>query len=788
MEENNYIQYINNLSARFVEWVLDHRPLVIIACLVLCLGAGLLATKLRTDFDYLLLCPSDGSVTEDHLNFLDEYGNDEFLYVLYRAEPDLFDQDILQKTKRLVEDLKDIPYVIKVYSITNLEFMEGEKDGGLKIFNPMEILPPGPLEGERIKSKLLDKPLIVNTFISEKGDYAALLCDIEAKPADDPDYQRKVSKHLLKVLEKPEYKAFTFYPAGNPLVGSTFYDMVEENITIFGSFSFVLITGLLILLFFQFKGVIGPFVVMQLGLLMVLAFMVLNDFPITSMFGIIPSIMMAIAIADAVHIISEYQIHLKAGHNNRAAIIEGVRLLGFPCLFTSLTTAIGFGSLGTSSMSIIRQLGISVAFGVLAAYFFTFTILIIVLSVGGKKSEQKLGGAKSNPVHLNIERLLVRIAHINIRHYKRIVVISILLGLVLVYGTTKIEVNASWLQQFGNKIKLFNDYRFIEKIMGGTGNFEIVLDSGKAEGVKTFAFVRTLEQIQDFAVSQDHLVRKTMSVADILKDVNCSINNNDKAFYKLPASDKGISQLMLLYELSGGEELEKYVSTDISKARLTIYMKLSDSMVYKKFHNELVELIESIKPADYTYITTGASYLTMSIFDNMAGTMVKSLSLAIIFISIMMIVVFRSFKIGLLSIVPNVFPVLFALGFMGFAGIWLSHGTAMVGCIAIGLAVDDTIHFISRYRMEFVRLGNYQKALEATMVGVGRALFITTIILVTGFGVNVASRMTSYVHTGMLTAICFAVALLADFFIAPAIILWYKPFGKETESEEKLAS
>ena len=135
--------------------------------------------------------------------------------------------------------------------------------------------------------------------------------------------------------------------------------------------------------------------------------------------------------------------------------------------------------------------------------------------------------------------------------------------------------------------------------------------------------------------------------------------------------------------------------------------------------------------------------------------------------------------------IPNLFPVLFALGYMGLSGIWLSHVTSMIGCITIGLAVDDTIHFISRYRIEFDRLGNYEKALEATMAGVGRALTITTIILVAGFGSCMTIRMEMYYYFGLISSICFVVALMADFFIASALILYFQPFGKEFSPKNK---
>ncbi len=782
--KNNFIERINNRFAGFAEWVIDHRLVVICTFLIFGIAGTVLFTRLRYNFDQLLFCPDDSPVTKYYQNFLKEYGNDEFLYILYRSKKGIFDLDTLRKTRQLVKDLKKVPYVKKVNSITNIEFMEGGKDGELRVYDFMEDFPSTQAEADQLKHKLLDKPLYVNVYISKKADYAAILCEIKDRPKEDSFYQRKIKAKLKEVLAKTDYKDFEFYPTGNPMLLAEFYDLQDENINLFSILTSILIATFLIFLFHQFKGVAGPFVVVPFAILGVIFFMYFYDVPVTLMFSMVPSLVLGIGIANAVHMISEYQIHLKAGCDNRQAILESVKLVGFPCLFTCITTAIGFGSLYTSSMSAIRGFGLSLSVGAMGVFITTFTLLLVFLSFAGEKTEKKFKKANAIKSHLLRERVLHGIASLNSKHYGKILIIAVFIGMVLVYGITRIEVNASWLMQFGDKIQLFQDFKFVDKTMGGTGNFEVLLDSKNADGTKTLQFVQTLQKIQEYSDSQGYMVKKTISIIDLMKDVNRSINDNDKTFHRLPSSEGDELQNVneFVYELYGGDEVEKLVSADCRTGRLTIFVKSSDSVVYNRFYNELLKYIESVTPADYSYTITGLSYLSITTFRSMTGVMLKSLSLAIILISLMMIIIFRSFKIGLISMIPNIFPVLFALGFIGLVGIWLSHLTAVVGCVIIGLAVDDTIHFISRYRMEFERLGNYNKALEASMTGVGHALVITTIVLVFGFGVFMSSRMQNFYHAGMLTSLCFMVALLSDFFIAPALIILFKPFGEELDA------
>ncbi len=778
---NNFIQRINNRFARLAEWVLDHRLIVITVCIILCIGSSALTLKLRFDPNAFHHLPDNDPTFKYYIEFLKEYGNDETIYLVYKPEHGVFDLDVLRKTKELVEDLKEIPYIKKVNSITNLEFMEGSASGDLKVFKLMDEFPTSQIEADLLKTKLLDKPLYENIYISKDARYAAILCNIENAPEDDLIYVTKIGKGLKKVLIKPDYKDFEFYPVGITLFSFTSQTLLVENMILFVVPAFILIILLLIILFRQFKGIIAPFIVIQLAFLMVLGFMAINDFPITPLFAMIPGVVMAIGIADAVHIISEYQIHLKAGFNNRTSILETVKLLGFPCLFTSITTAVGFGSLIIASMSPIRDMGLSIAFGTMIAFVVTFTILLVILSFAGVKTERKYEKTKVTKSHGIMDQALQQIAHLNNRYYKKILLVSLIAGIFLIYGVTKIEVNTGILQFYGDKIKMFHDAKFVDKTMSGTSNFEVLLYSEKTDGIKTLRFVQTLEKIQRFADSRDYLVNKTISVTDMIKDINRALNNNDKAFYRIPLSDGEELQNIneFIYELYGGEELENIVSADHGAARLSIFVKSTHSKIYKQFHDDLVTFIESVIPNDYTYRISGMGFLSIEILRQITVTMSKSIMLAIVIISLMMIFVFRSLRIGLLSMIPNVFPILFGLGFMGFSGIYVGHMTACMGCIVIGLVVDDTIHFISRYRMEFASHGNYKKALEVSLRDVGRALTITTIILVFGMGTMMISRMACFSEMGLMISLSLIVALVADFFIAPALILLFKPFGEE---------
>ncbi len=777
----------NQKLVRFASWVVDHKILVVLFCLLV--GGGSIAVSLDLVMDNSLEAyfMNDDPSFAYYKDFMKEYGNDEFLYIVYTHKKDVFNLDVLKVTQKLVADLEEVPFVKKIHGLTNVEFMESNELGDLKIFDLMADFPETQEQADQIKKKLMAKPIYVESFISKDGKYAAVLCEVEDKPDDDPNYHQKIGHGLKQVLGKSEFKDFRFWPVGEPVLNSEFYELIEESAVVIAGLSFVLTFGFLVVLFRQTKAFFGPWLVVMFSILIVVGFIGVMGYPITAMFQMMPSLLIAIGVATSVHLINEYQIHLRAGNDNRSSILKSVELVGIPCLFTTITTAVGIGSLTVSPVKAIKEYGRFSMFGVMGIFLFSFTIMLVVLAVSGKRTErhfekQRKRNSEGRQHLVFLDKLLAGIAALNKKHYGKILIVVGIFSAICIYGITRLEINSSYLEEIGDSAKIYQDYRFVDDKMGGSGNFELLLNSGEPDGVKTLQFAKTLEKIQSFIDSKDDFVRKTNSINDIIKDVNQSLNNNDKAYSRIPDSDQAVSQYILLYEMSGGEDLEKLVSADIAEARLTILTKYSDTKTAEKFNNELEAYIPTILPEGYTYNITGASYMLVKSMGHIEKTQIESITLALGVISLMMIVVFRSIKVGLVSMLPNVFPIVVTLGFMGLAGIWLDYVRTLIACIAIGLAVDDTIHFIFRYKMEFKRLGSYEKALDVTMSDVGRAITITTIILMMGFGASMISKINDMHYFGMLASMCIFVALLSDYFICPALILLTKPFGKEFDS------
>jgi hypothetical protein len=306
-----------------------------------------------------------------------------------------------------------------------------------------------------------------------------------------------------------------------------------------------------------------------------------------------------------------------------------------------------------------------------------------------------------------------------------------------------------------------------------------LFDTGKADGIKEPAVLREIERIQLMADQQTPFVKKSYSIVDVIKELNRTFHNDDPAYYRIPDSRELVAQLLLVYEMSGGEELGQYVSSDLSRANLELRCRMEAV-------SKMVALAEHIdaeiqaNPLEFTKTEiTGIGALWVQFAEYIADSQIKGILLAFGVIAVMMCIIFKSINIGLLSMIPNITPVLFTLGYMGWVGMELDYTRLLIAPLAIGIAVDDTIHMVTRFHVEFRRLGNYAQALRACMLDVGRALTGTTVILMAGFIVNVFHGMETQVIFGQLVAWTIFLALVADFFLLPALILVVKPFGPE---------
>jgi predicted RND superfamily exporter protein len=381
------------------------------------------------------------------------------------------------------------------------------------------------------------------------------------------------------------------------------------------------------------------------------------------------------------------------------------------------------------------------------------------------------------------QRLLLASAHLAMRWRRPILAVAAGVFVVSLAGMSRIQVDSNYANDLRDETPLRIATERIDRVMGGMTNLIYLFEADVDGGIKEPEVLREMERVQRLADSQGGLVRKTYSIVDILKDLNRAFHEDDPAWYVIPESRALVAQYLLLYEMSGGEETEKYVSPDYTRAGLEVRIALGPT-------SEMQGLDRGIKaaltqaPLEHSRVsTTGIGALWLKLMDYIVSSQVEAFVIAFVVIAGMMVGVFRSWKVGLISMVPNLSPVFLTLGVIGFLGLDLDYSKIAIAGVSMGIAVDDTIHLVTRFRHEFRRCGRYREALLASMKDVGRALVITSVALVVGFLVSTRSELYSNEVQGLLLAGTIVIALIADFLLMPALILTFRPFGPETPSE-----
>lgn len=787
--------------SRFFEaiagWSYDHRWIVLILSFVAWGAGGYLAYGARVDNSFEAFFDTDDPTYQAYQRFREDFESDEIAYIVYRAPNGPWDLGVMRKIEQLTRALEDeVPFVKEVTSLSNAEFMEGAPPDDILVYDLLEEFPESQEALAAVRDKVMRKPLYVGGLVDADADLGAIIVDMNRSSIDplddirfDPDagdglnnlYPQVTFAAIEAILERPEYAGIEFFHSGDVAINATYNRIfIEEDLPVLLTLVVIVIAVGLLLVFRRPVGVFGPLMVVAVAMAASVAVIGLLGWRVDFMFGLMPTLLIAVGVADSVHILSEFGIYQERLGSRRDAIRRTLYLVGPPCLLTSLTTAAGFLSLSFSPVQSVAHLAVYSAVGVLAAFIASVTVLVAMLSFGRHarreiSSEKQRARAKGGE---RFARTLRRVASFVIRFRNPILVISAVIFAGSAVGIASLTVDSNFLMEFSERVPVRTTTKFIDDHMSGTASFIYLFDSGEPDGIKNPDVLREIERIQREAEKQP-LVTKTYSIVDLMKDINQSFHNGDPAYYAIPESRELVAQYLLVYEMSGGEELRDYVSMDYARATLELRCKQVQTSRLEGIVDAIDVHVAREPLQAATVAKTGIGALWLKFVDYITWSQINGALIAFLVVSLMMILVFRSVKIGLLSMIPNLAPVVLVLGGMGWVGVPLDYYRLLIAPIAIGIAVDDTIHMVTRYHHEFRETGDYKEALYATMGDVGRALFVTSAILVAAFCVNLFSVMDSQASFGVLLGAVITTALVADFLLMPALILWLKPFGPE---------
>lgn len=654
-------------------------------------------------------------------------------------------------------------------------------------------------------------------------DDSAVIQKIEYQP-DEPALYIPFMKAITAITEQPKMtEHFNFYPIGNSAMISLAMDtLIQAAFLLVGMV--VIINLLLWTLFRSASAVVLPQLAIGLSILFVIGGLSWLNLASTTLIALTVMLVIAVGVADCVHVMSSYLFFRRDGKEHDEALSKAYGKTGVPILLTTITTMAGMSSLAATGMPMFVQFGLSSAAGVFFAFAYTIYLLPVLLNYWHPMQIKKASNKENNSsgikaLALNfklkslsflcffakpllsaskkigftwlvsadwLQPLLDRIPAFVERFRYLIAVIFFGGFIVCLYGATQVKIDSNLVELYSDDVPIGQAYDIVDDNMMGTGNMVIVVDTARSDGIMDPAVLSSMDRLQNRIEDRysDYIIR-TNSLADLVKDTHAIMQSSEE-YRTIPDSQIAVSQLLYLFNSSNPEERRALVSDDFSKSHISVQLRNAGSEEYKDFFDEIQKDINNeFNKLTKTYPElkvqiTGSFALMMRLADDISKNQFKSLAIAAVVISLLMMVTLGSLQAGVMSIVPNLIPATLAFGLMGLLGISLDTDTLMIAPLIIGIAVDDTIHFISHYRMSLAQNHNMKIALVETIKEVGQAVTFTTLILGCGFFMLTFSDYLGLAKIGGFGSLAIFVALLCDLLFFPALIMIFKPkFGQK---------
>ena len=780
-------------------WMYGHRLIVFALVSALLAGAVMCAATIRTDNSFDAFFDASDPSYNAYIRYQDDFGSDEIAYILYRvsgAPNGPFDLEAMGKIARLTQALEDeVPFLREVTSLTNVEFMQAEGDF-LEITELGEDMPQDQQELLLHGAAMKKKPIYTDALISRDGSHGAIILEMAATSSDPLDkirldpaagdslgnlYPQASNDRIVDILARPEYQGIEFWWSGDVPLNAAYNQTVGDESALLTLLSIALVAVIAMICFRgQLLGLAGPLSVVLVALVLTVGFMGLVGYKLGVLFLIAPTLLTAIGVAQSIHLISEFNRLRARGELRRDAIRQTLENVALPCLLAAVTTATGFLVMSGSKLRALAEMALYLGVGVMLTFVASITVMICIMSLG--RNASAAGAPTRGEQAPGLQRLLTGLVAFNHNYRRAILAVSAAIFALAAASASTLQVSFNFLEDFKPHTQFRQHTDYVQDVMGGMLNVVFIYEAQEPEGAKSAALLAHLESLQARA-EESPLVRKTYSIVDIIKDINQSFHGDDPAYHRLPEDDELIAQYLLLYEISGGDELQDYMSGDYQRTTLELRVDMVDSATIGGLIGELQDYLQANPAPGARVEITGIGLLWLKMGDYIAQSQIEGYLLAFIFIAAILCLAFRSFKVGMLAMIPNLFPIVLILGVAGAMGMHLDYFRLLLATVAIGIAVDDTVHMTSRIRKEFRRCGNYEEAVSRGLVSVGRPIIITSAILSLAFLVYLVSDMEVLASFGILLSITIVTALLADLFLLPALVLTFRPFGNEREPE-----
>ena len=730
---------------------------------------------MRFTFTEANLLPDDHEVNIQYNSFLDKFGEEGNLIVLGFKDKNFFTEKNIKAWEKFVENIRKDKAVELTLSIEDLKILS--KDTIAQKFKLVPFLNNDSISDAYLKQKeaefFTDLPFYEGMLFNKESGAIRFAIYLDKKIVNTKARKEFIEKYLSaeKISAFEKETNLDLRVSGMPYIRTLNANSITEEIGLFVGAALG-ITSLLFFFFFRsVRATLISMSVVIIGVMWSFGTLGLLNYEITVLTAIIPPLIIVIGIPNCIFLINKYQSEIR-NHGNKAKSLQRViSKVGNSTLMTNLTTAAGFGTFIFTDSKLLKEFGVVASLNIVFLFFLCLIIIPIAYSYLPLPKEKHLAHLGKNYMasFLNWIENTIR--------YRRVTIFAFVISLLVlgVIGINKIKVSGSIIEDMPKKAPFFKDIIFYEQEFDGVMPLEIVVDTKRPKGALKSSTLSRIEELQE-TIEEIPELSKPVSIVNVVKYSKQAFYNGNPDFYELPTKQEEafiLSYIKNSVQKGNENMLKSYVDSTGRYARITTFMRDIGTDKMEKIEVRLQDKINHIFPKErYEVTLTGKAYVFEKGTHYLIGNLVQSLLFAILLIALLMAYLFRSFKMIIVSLIPNLLPLIMTAGLMGYFGIPIKPSTILVFSIAFGISVDDTIHFLAKYRQE-LKANNWKikRAVYSTLKEAGISMFYTSVVLFLGFSVFTLSSFGGTVALGGLVATTLLFAMLSNLILLPALLL-----------------
>jgi predicted RND superfamily exporter protein len=768
----------------YIHWIITYRKWIASLSFLLVLVISFGASKLVFTSDFRAYFGPDNPQLLAFEDMERTFSKQENVYFYIHAKKgDLFTNLGLDLIETLTNESWKLPYSQRVTSLQNYQHTDVEDDDLMIDYLYYDALELSADTLTKIRKITFSEPTLLHRLISKDGASTGINVRTVLPEGTTMVTSQETVRAARELAERlrPNFSDFDILVGGSLASNVSMGEAIKQDIENLLGLSYLVMTIIMIILLRTFSGMLLTLMIITFSVVSTMGLFGWIGFTMTPPTGFVPTAVLTIAVADTIHILISYYYELNHGRSKLGAIQEALRINFSPVFITSVTTIIGVLCLNTSDSPPYRDMGNMIAVGVFFAWIYSIVFLPAMLA---------LMPIPKGKVENNTPSIMLKFANVVIRFYKPLFIVMACLIIAIGSQLHRNTITERWHEFFDTSFEVRNTIEATNDTLGGLHNIFFILDSQQENGINDPVYLQQTDNFSQWLLTQDK-VSNVDSITRIIKRLNKNLHANNEDWFKIPENRELAAQYLLLYELSLplGLGLDDTINNSRSASRLTVSFDKADSIYILELEEKSLAWLKANAPAIHVDEGTGLDIVFANLTFRNIDSMITGTSMALVLISFLLIFALRSFKMGLISLIPNIIPAVMAYGIWGMMNGLVDTAVSVVVCLSLGIVVDDTVHFLSKY-LRARREQNLatQEAIRYAFKTVGNALLVTSAVLVGGFMVMQFSHFNPSNNMGMLLAITILMALLVDFlFLPPLLILLDKHKSTMKNQQSKMS-